>query len=510
MRTNRRMLRLILLAGVLLLVSGTPLTAQVHRSPMAEKWYPAGKAELARSLEKAFEAAESRAGGVPPRKKLHALVAPHAGIQYSGVVAASAYRLLDNPKNVILLGFSHQKPLRGIVVPRLEAYVTPLGSIRVNREALAELGFPSAGEDELCDHSLENQLPFVQHAAPGAAVVPLYAGELSRKELVAAAAKLAARIRKGDVVIASSDFTHYGKAYGYLPYPNDEKIRTRLFNQAMHAFEEIGSIQVGEFDSYLSATGDTICGQQPIRLLMATLAQLEKDEEIYLQPADYMTSGDLTGDYSMSVGYGALAFYPASAFQVGPDDQGRLLASARQTLNRYLTEKAKAEVPVPTAERSPDLMQRNGVFVTIKKNGELRGCVGTFAGNRSLWDIVPDRTLAATSADPRFPALTREEGPVSLEISLLTPVKKIAGWKAFQTGKGAILLLEDKAGTLLPQIAGEMGWNREEFLENLARKAGLDPSAYRHPRARLYVFEAQVFAERSGETADGNSHSSQQ
>ncbi len=496
--------RLVPLSGlVLLIASPVALPAQAHRSPMAGKWFPAGKQELTGAIEKAFRAAADRAGGAPRRSRLRALIAPHAAIQFSGVVAASAYRLLDSPRNVIVLGFSHRRRLSGVAAPAVDSYVTPLGEVSVNRAAVTALGFPVAAEAELCDHSLENQLPWIQSAAPGAAVVPLYTGELSPPSLAAAAARLAARIRAGDVVVASSDFTHYGKTYGYVPYPNDAELRTRLLRQAMAAFEEIGSIRVAGFDDYLSATGDTICGREPIRLLLAALAALDKEEEIYMQPVDLMTSGELTGDFSTSVTYGALAFYPASAFLVSPEDQRRLLASARQTLDRYLDGKAKSPAPLPSAERSAALNQRAGVFVTIKKNGELRGCVGNLAASRPLWQMVPDRTLAASTADPRFPPLSADEGPVTVEISLLTPLKKLAGWQELRPGKGAVLLLEGKTATLLPQVAAEMGWSREQLLENLARKAGLAPSAYRHPRARLYVFDAQVFAESAAATVDG-------
>ncbi len=482
---------------------GAYLAAQVHETPFAGKWFPAKPEELNQLLDRVFDAAENRAGGVPGRKQLRALIAPHAAIQYSGVVAASAYRLLEQPKNVIVLGFSHRRALEGVVAPRLEAYRTPLGLLEVNRGALEELGFRTAEEKDLCDHSVESQLPYLQRATPEATITPLYVGELSAQQLEEAAGRLAARLKKGDVVIASSDFTHYGKAYGYLPYPNDKEIRLRLFRQAMLAFEGIGSIRVAEFDRYLEATGDTICGQGPIRLLLAALSRLERQgEEIYMEPVDYMASGELTGDYSMSVSYGALAFYPASAFQVDPEDQRKLLASARQTLNRYLAEQARDGVTVPVAERSPDLERASGVFVTVKKNGELRGCVGALITRKPLWETVPDRTLAAMTEDPRFPPLSHGDGPVTLEISVLTPLKKLADWREFRLGRGALLLLEGKSATLLPQVAAEMGWNREQFLENLAKKAGLTGSAYRHPQARLYVFDAQVFGE--AETSGGN------
>ncbi len=437
---------------------------------------------------------------MPARKYLRALIVPHAAIQFSGVVAASGYRLAGEPRTVIVLAFSHRRRIDGIVAPGLDAYSTPLGEIRLNRRALDELGFPVLEGDPIADHSLENQLPFIQHVASRATIVPLYVGELGPGQLEAAARKLAKRLGQGDLVVVSSDFTHYGKNYGYLPFANDKELPRRLFRLALSSFEEIGSLDVTAFDKHLADTGDTICGQLPIRVLMAALSKL--DESIYLQLADYMTSGEITRDYSMSVGYGALAFYPAAAFRVDSADQSKLLASARRSFERYLAGGHRDGVPVPEQERGPDLRQPTGVFVTVRKSGKLRGCVGTISPQKPLGELVADRTVAAMSSDPRFEPLRAEDGPVTLEISVLTPPKKIRSWRQFRVGLGAVLVHGGKGATLLPQIASENGWNARQFLENLCRKAGLDPNAYRDPEARLYVYEAQVFAESSA-AADG-------
>jgi hypothetical protein len=140
------------------------------------------------------------------------------------------------------------------------------------------------------------------------------------------------------------------------------------------------------------------------------------------------------------------------------------------------------------------------VFVTVKKNGRLRGCVGTIFPARPLWDAVADRTLAAVSEDPRFKPLEAKEGPVALEVSLLTPLRRLNDWREFRVGHGGLILLEGKSGILLPQIAREMGWSGEQFLENLSLKAGLESQAYRDRRAQIYVYSAQVFAEPGSET----------
>jgi uncharacterized protein (TIGR00296 family) len=117
-----------------------------------------------------------------------------------------------------------------------------------------------------------------------------------------------------------------------------------------------------------------------------------------------------------------------------------------------------------------------------------------------LWDAVADRALAAASEDPRFKPLEAKEGPVGLEISILTPLRRLGNWRQFRVGEGGMILLNGKSGILLPQVARENGWNRDQFLENLSQKAGLPRDAYRDPRVQLYVYSAQVFAEPGAET----------
>lgn len=478
---------------VLLLFASVLGWGQVHKVPVSTNWYPSDSTELGKLLDSAWQIAEKRTASKAPRKHLRGIIAPHAAIVYSGTVAAAAYRELGHPKNVILLGFSHQKRLDGIFAPDLDAYRTPLGDIQVNRKAVHELRIPTTSEAELCDHSLENQLPFIKRAAPDAALIPLYVGQLDDAALGAIGKKLAARVKAGDAIVASSDFTHYGEAYGYKPFPVDARTPKRLMDRAVETFEEIGALDVAGFDRFVGRTGDTLCGWGPIRVLMSALSQL--GEEVYMSVDDYLASGALTKDYSTSVSYGALAFHGAAAFGVGPEEGRKLLGSARATLDNYLATGNKDRSSL-SAERDPDLELRAGVFVTIRRNGELRGCVGALTSDRPLWQMVPDRTLAAAAQDPRFPAVTRKDQPLSLEVSVLTPLRRIPNWKQFHIGQGAVILSGNKSGVLLPQVAAEMGWTRpEQFLEGLSLKAGLEPQAYRDARVNLYVYSAQVFSE---------------
>ncbi len=415
------------------------------------------------------------------------MIVPHAGLEYSGVVAAGGYRLVDRPRTAIVLAFSHRVPLEGVLAVKVSSFQTPAGTVPVASDVVRELGFPAVEEGAVCDHSLENQLPFLQRALPGTAIVPLYVGHLDAAQLAVAAKKLAARVQAGDLLIASSDFTHYGKAYGYTPFPADAKLLTRLQQQAQGAFETIASLDVSAFDRHVASTGDTICGRDPVRLLMSALGG-----KYYMTTADYDTSASAAGgDPSLNVGYAALAFYPASSFRVGSEGKRVLLDHSRATLDALVNRQA---APAPAALAS-EFQQRTGAFVTIRKDKELRGCIGTLSPRSGLLATIADRTRAAAVSDPRFPALTAAELPVSLEISLLTPLRRLYRWQAWQPGQGAVLMFGENGGLLLPQVATEMGWNREQFLEGLSRKAGLSPNAYRNPQARLYVFEAQVFGE---------------
>ena len=465
--------------------------AQIHTTPMAGRWFANDAAALKKQIAQASEAARMRQSAAAPRKDLAGLIVPHAGIEYSGIVAAEAWKLAESPgrqRTIILLAFSHKGGVKGVVAPRVASFRTPLGPVKVNRAVIAELGFPLADESSLCDHSMENQLPFLQPLAGAAGFVPLYVGDMTAAERDAAARKLAARAAAGDLIVASTDFTHHGKGYGYEPFGTGKDLPEKLRERASETFDHVGSLDLALFEKFLGSTSDTMCGVDPVRLLMASMRALEaRRGGIYMSLVDYMNSGDLTRDWSMAVSYGALAFYPAKAFAVSERDRATLLQHSRATLD------APGTAAAPSA--SAELNQRTGLFVTIRKKGELRGCIGTLSPRADVWATVADRTMAAARSDPRFPPLTSAEGPVSLEISLLTPLKLVADWRAWKPGMGGVLTFQQHGGLFLPQVAFENNWGRQEFLENLSRKASLPPDSYRKPGARLYVFEAQVFGE---------------
>lgn len=460
----------------------------VHISPYSGTWYPSDDAELERLIHDCFESSANRTGPYLLPDGLGFIV-PHAGPQYSGVVASAVYRALrrQKPERIILLAFPHRGGLCGPAVPRTGAVATPFGVVGIDNALGGR--FRQVAEDLVCDHSFEIQLPFLQKAAPGARLSPVYVGPMSNSERRRAAAILAEEWCPGTVFLASSDFTHYGRNFGYMPFPTDDRVAERLQALDFECIEVAGSLDSSLFFETLAETAATVCGSDPIALLLDTLDR-QRPGNPFQVTLDYQTSGEITGDYHHSVSYAALGYYNASAFELSAADCEALLTSAHETLRRLRTT-GQREVVCPQGG-SLALESCRGVFVSLHRGPELLGCVGCSTSHSPLAGAVPEFALAAALEDPRFRPGAAVEGPVDIEISVLTPLRRVRNAGSFQIGRhGAVLTLGGRSGLLLPQVATGRGWNAAQFLAALARKSGVDPE---DPRARMYVFEAQVFA----------------
>lgn len=255
--------------------------------------------------------------------------------------------------------------------------------------------------------------------------------------------------------------------------------------------EAAGSLREELFFESLRATSATLCGYEPIGLLLATLRLLEGEEEIFQELLDYQTSGEITGDYHHSVSYTALGYFPHTAFHLAEADQAALLESARRTLEHY--QRTGERKPIAAESDSVALQRRAAAFVTLRKEGRLRGCVGRRAALEPLIKCVPELTLSAALEDSRFEALSPSETGIEVEISVLSPLKRIPGREGFRVNiHGALLQAGFNHGLLLPQVASEREWTAEQFFDALARKAGSGPHIYRDASTRISVFRAQI------------------
>ncbi|HVP46861.1 MAG TPA: AmmeMemoRadiSam system protein B [Bryobacteraceae bacterium] len=281
---------------------------RICRSRYAGQWYPEDQSQLESLLRESFIQSERRTGPVQSRGEF-AFIVPHAAPQYSGTVAAAAYRRVASlkPQSIVLLGFSHFTRHSGILIPEANAYRTPLGDIAIHcelRDACLREDLFAIGD--LADHSVEIQLPFLQLVAPAASVLPLYVGPLSRNESTQAARSLSRLVEPRTVLVASTDFTHYGPEFGYTPFPLDEDTPQRLQSLDHRLIESIGALDPNNFFALLLQTGSNMCGFMAVNLLMEwmhTNAQTAQQKVL-----DYQTSGEITGNYGHSVSYAALAY----------------------------------------------------------------------------------------------------------------------------------------------------------------------------------------------------------
>ncbi|UCF61678.1 MAG: AmmeMemoRadiSam system protein A, partial [Anaerolineaceae bacterium] len=198
------------------------------------------------------------------------------------------------------------------------------------------------------------------------------------------------------------------------------------------------------------------------------------------------------GDQTQVVGYGTVMFWKYDPLELSSAQQTELLSLARTTLSEYLTSGT-----IPEFETA-DLVisRRSGAFVTLKKDGELRGCIGNLYANFPLYRVVQEMTVSAAVSDPRFPPMTSDElEQISIEISVLSPLRRITDINGIEVGThGLVIHQAGLKGVLLPQVAIEEGWDRQAFLENLCLKAGLPYDCWTG-NPILYTFTASVFAE---------------
>jgi hypothetical protein len=461
----------------------------VHISPYAGEWYPAGAAAVNQLIEERFAESSRRTGVYFPADAL-GFVVPHAAPAWSGTVAAAVYRAIQQhrPDQIILLAFPHRGGLGRLATPEVDAIRTPLGDVGIDRSFAG--AFPCVPEMRVCDHSFEIQLPFLQRAAPAARITPLYVGPTTADHRRAAADTLVSAWRPGVLFVASSDFTHYGRNFGYQPFPNDSRIEERLHALDFECIGRAGSLDAAWFLETLRQNGATVCGAAPIALLLEVLRRLP-GASIYQSILDYQTSGEISGDFGHSVSYAALAYHDQRSLHLDAADCEALLESAQETLRRL--RETGTRQPLAARGGSAALTARRGVFVSLHHAGELLGCVGNPLGKNSLAADVPELTLAAALEDPRFPPAVETNGVIEIEISVLTPFRKIRNAGEFSVGRhGAFLTLEARSGLLLPQVAKDRDWTAEDFLKALERKSGLWPGAWRDPKANLNVFETQM------------------
>ena len=456
--------------------SGKKTYHYIRKPAVAGSFYPDDSESLKNSIKQCLSDANNTLP-VIPQSLPKALIVPHAGYQYSGITAAKAYCALtpfkQQIKRVVLMGPCHRIGTSKIALTSSQAFETPLGLVPIDQAAQQIIvGLDQVDindETHQNDHSLEVQLPFLQMILDNFSILPMIVGNVSANEVAEVIEKFWEDL--GTLILISSDLSH-NLEYNEAQIADD---RTR------HLIEELSTQKLGNQQA---------CGSNSIN----GLVMLARDKELNVKTMDIRNSGDTAGDKSKVVGYGSWIFFEAKHQNKNLGDLSNaskytkeivdtygetlLVLAARSILKQFSkTHSFKLELST-----FPSILQKKGAsFITLKKNGRLRGCIGTLRATHPLAKDVVYNAHNAAFHDSRFQKLTEEElfnDEISIGISLLSPLVEVT----FDNEKsleqqlrpktdGLVLSEGQNRGVFLPAVWDDIS-DPKSFIAQLKRKAG--------------------------------------
>lgn len=485
-------MRLFTIIAVIMMINtcnGQQSEPVVRPATQANRFYTGDARELSEEVD-SFLALHR---GATIYHHVAAVIVPHAGYYFSGRVAASAYMSVpaDQPyKRIFLLGPSHHEWLDGASVnTEADYYATPLGNVKVDRETARSISDadsvfsyqPKAHDRE---HCLEVQLPFLQRRLGDVPpIVPIIISTNDFNKLKRIAHVLKPYFTEENLFVISSDFSHY-------PSYEDACEVDALTGKA---------IETGSVEAFIAALeqnarsgkrnlATSACGELAIATLM-----LMMDGSYEVKHLMYQNSGDAEShDHSRVVGYHSFAIVRKSdaGFALSDDEKRLLKEIALTSIKDSLAGKEISH----SSPLTTHLSAKCGAFVSLHKHGRLRGCIGHFGEDIPLHEIVAEMARAAAFEDPRFMPVTADElADIDIEISVLTPMRRIESLDEFELHRHGIYIRKGyRSGTFLPQVADEVNWTKEEFVSHCAQdKAGIGWDGWKD--AELYVYEAIVF-----------------
>lgn len=446
----------------------------VRQPAVAGSFYPEQAVVLRKGLEYLLHNAKPHA----PMPK--AIVAPHAGYAFSGPVAASAYASLEHSKNnikkIVILGPAHTLYFKGIAFDPVEYFATPLGDMKQDKGLLNKIinlpyvhNLPQAHEKE---HCLEVQLPFCQMLFPEASILPLVVGETSEEKVAELISLLWGN--EDTLFIISSDLSHY------LPYESAKKT------------DSLTCLGISTLDNEL-IPHQSACGYYPLRGFL----YFARQNHIYGRLIDLRNSGDTAGNKTRVVGYAAYHFYQNLLFNEYCGDE--ILSLARESLT--LGTQNKPPMTFEPQEYHELLQVRIPTFVTLKKNGILRGCTGTLRSHQLLGDNIIFNALSAGFKDHRFPPVQGEElKKINISVSILSPLETLhfnseeALINQLRQGiDGLVLSCDNSHATFLPSV-WENFTKKQDFLNNLKLKMGL-PAHFWSAKMQAQRYTTEIISE---------------
>jgi AmmeMemoRadiSam system protein B/AmmeMemoRadiSam system protein A len=457
---------------------------EYRTSTHAGTWYPGTQEDLNKMIQGFLKNTRGKVHG-----EIFGLISPHAGYIYSGPVAAFAYKTIEGMEfdDVIIIGPSHYHGFYGASVDTVAGRETPLGKIEFDGKCARALIHDNKdivyeAPAHAKEHSTEIQVPFLQTVLTKFKVVEIIMGSHDYKTCeMLSNAILKACAGKKILVVASSDLSHY----------HPQKEAERLDQLVIDA---VSRYDPNVLSNRLSTDSCEACGGGPMITAMLITKKLGATKA---KPVMYATSGAISGDYSQVVGYLAAVFYKEKETTVGiglgftEEEKIQLKEIARKSVEAAVRGKELSVIK----DISEKLKEPYGVFVTLNKHGNLRGCIGRIIGDQPLYVSVQQMAKAAALEDPRFsPVAEKELVDLEIEISVLTPLEQVKNFEEIVIGRDGLYITKDyNSGLLLPQVAAEYGWTVEEFLEETCHKAGLPYDAYKSKNTKIFKFSAEVF-----------------
>ncbi len=466
---------------------------RIRKPAVSGTFYPSKKEDLEKQISIFLNNAEN----FEIKEKIRILITPHAGLSYSGQVAAYGYKQLkdNNYSKVILLGSSHKRSFNFIAIDDNDYWETPLGKVELDKDLIKSLvnndsvKLDSSPHSE--EHSLEIELIFLQSVLNDFKITPILIGQVDEYFLMMLAQKLSYNFDENTLLVVSSDLSHYPKYEdaNNIDYKTINSILDGDVEKFKHTLKEIN-------ESSYNGLVTTACAKDAIEtaLEIGNILGIKNYKNLI-----YKNSGDVTNDKNRVVGYVSIVgysdFLEKFTIRVNQQDKIKILKLARNTLESFLS---KGELE-NYKEDSHLLNTPMGVFVTLKKNGYLRGCIGEFEPTKPMYKVIQETAISSATKDQRFKPLTYDElKDIDIEISIMTPRKKVKDWKNIRLGiDGVVVKKGFNAGTFLPQVAEEFDWNLDEYLSQLChQKANLDKECYKDSSVDIFSFEVLSFSEK--------------
>lgn len=431
--------------------------SRIKNAAAAGRFYTGVRSELQLQLDQF-----AKNNRVDYEYESRAIIVPHAGYYYSGQLASEGFQYLSkNAKNVFIIAPSHYLPFHGLALSDFDQWSTPLGEISVNQEINKELikdfGCKYLNEAFAEEHSAEVQVPFIQRELPDAKIIPILIGSADNKRII----EIISRYWEDpeNAFVFSSDLSHFYSTEDAkkIDKQTAEMIETKFMEQF---------------------NPNQACGAAGVQALVG----FAKNENYSLIRVGLKNSGDVTGDTKRVVGYGSWLLYEGETNEFLKKYFSEfIIGVCRKSIYAGFDDK-----PMEAFEHIPEAFREDGAcFVTLEKDGELRGCIGSIIAHRALIDDLIKNAYNSAFSDPRFSPMKKAEfKDLSISVSLLsTPEKMVFRDEADLLDKiepfvdGIIIKDGFSQSVYLPSVWEQLP-DKVLFLNSLKIKAGLTPTHF--------------------------------